>query len=433
MKYSKFNKTYNFDDRICIYNSRTGKVLKIQKEEIAKNILEVKSVTENIEDTLLKNGFWVRDTDNEEDIWQLEYSEMAMDNTLQLVLLPTEMCNFRCRYCYGRFPKTIMSTQVQEGIINYLKKNINQYKALNISWFGGEPLLFPNIITELSRQMIELCRYRNIAFFSSMTTNGYFLEENIFKQMLDDKISLFMITIDGFEEIHNQNRCLTNGEGTFKRIISNLRQIRDNIKTSHFRIRIRINVTRELLPRLKDFIEFLYVEFGEDKRFNFIFVAASDYGGESIKKIGNSLMHSFDEVYDTLIESPYRLDYTGFAGQLNANLCYAGKRNAYIIKPNGLISKCTVLDEDTAIIGSLDKSGRMELDKSKLARWIIRKMDEESRCMSCIRKSECNRACPLIYNFKETIDCTCDCINEEKIVQLITMDDCKRYNQVIEI
>ena len=370
---------------------------------------------------------------DEDAIAKMQFNERVMDNTLKFVLLPTELCNFRCRYCYGQFPKYVMSEDTQNGIIKYLKRNIMSHKALNISWFGGEPLLYPGIITNLSQKMIDLCRTRNKPYFSSITTNGYLLNQDVFHQMLNNKISLYMVTLDGFEELHNKNRKLQNGNGTFSTILSNLRNIRDNERSASFRIRIRVNVTTELIPELSDFIDFLYEEFGNDKRFNFIFVAASDYGGDEIKKMEKSILHSFDQVYDELINAPNRLDCTGFAGQLLPNICYAGMRNAYIIKANGTVSKCTVSYEDFSEVGVLHSDGNMLLDQSKLAKWVNREMSPQSSCAKCDRRGECDRACPLVYNFKKSIDCTCSCINVEKIVQLISMDNTRKYNQVIEI
>ena len=35
---------------------------------------------------------------------------------LQLILMPTEQCNFRCTYCYESFSNGRMSQEVQDGV-----------------------------------------------------------------------------------------------------------------------------------------------------------------------------------------------------------------------------------------------------------------------------------------------------------------------------
>ena len=42
-----------------------------------------------------------------------------------------------------------MSEETQNAIISYVKKQIQNYDGLRISWFGGEPLLRMDIIRRL--------------------------------------------------------------------------------------------------------------------------------------------------------------------------------------------------------------------------------------------------------------------------------------------
>ena len=46
---------------------------------------------------LLRHGFLVEPDTDERGLARLRYLDQAMDNTLDLTVLPTEQCNFRCR------------------------------------------------------------------------------------------------------------------------------------------------------------------------------------------------------------------------------------------------------------------------------------------------------------------------------------------------
>jgi len=430
--YAKIIKKDNTE--FFVHNSLTGKIAKINnlsvKDMIEKNELDLDN---NIIKELIEDKFIVDENFDEDSIFKLHKLEDISNNFLQLIILPTESCNFRCRYCYSDFNSGKMSTDTQEGIIKYVKKNIQRYSGLNIYWFGGEPLLTQDIIENLSVELIDICHSRNKPYFAGITTNGYYLTQDVFKKLLGYRINMYMITLDGFENVHDYNRKLANNGGTFKVIFENLRNIKNNISSGSFKIRIRVNVTKELLPSLKDFIGFLYEEFANDNRFDFYFVAVTNYGGEAIKNIKDSLLDSFDSVYDTMISSDKRLNYSFYETMLKSGLCYAGKRNSYVIKPNGKIGKCTVSDNDFNDLGYIDKDGSMILDREKLARWVNYKRSKASKCASCPENKECTDfACPLVHNFSSEIDCGKEFINVSKIVELLATDKSRKYNCVKE-
>ena len=60
---------------------------------------------------------------------------------LQLILLPTEQCNFRCTYCYEDFAIGRMTPEVVSGVKNLIDRRADGLSHLQLSWFGGEPTL----------------------------------------------------------------------------------------------------------------------------------------------------------------------------------------------------------------------------------------------------------------------------------------------------
>jgi hypothetical protein len=68
---------------------------------------------------------------------------------LELTLSPTEKCNFRCVYCYEYSSIGRMRPAVVSGVRNLILRRAAGRKTLQISWFGGEPLLAYDIVTEI--------------------------------------------------------------------------------------------------------------------------------------------------------------------------------------------------------------------------------------------------------------------------------------------
>src|SRR3979490_3029402 len=88
---------------------------------------------------------------------------------LELIILPTERCNFRCTYCYEDFKLGKMSRKVVDAIKLLLAARVNDLHSLQLSWFGGEPLLAKEIILEVNNFSKEL--YAQSHYSSSITTN----------------------------------------------------------------------------------------------------------------------------------------------------------------------------------------------------------------------------------------------------------------------
>src|SRR5437588_4230223 len=132
-------------------------------------------------------------------ISQSEQLRHFSSNYLNLIILPTEACNFRCTYCYETFENKKMPRPVVTGIKSLIDRRGDDLDELEISWFGGEPLLAFGIITDICGHAIKVAKLKEFDFSSSMTTNGYFLDGKCFSTCLEHGIRRFQISLDGDE------------------------------------------------------------------------------------------------------------------------------------------------------------------------------------------------------------------------------------------
>src|ERR1041384_6711550 len=104
----------------------------------------------------------------------IEFSKLIDHKTQELIILPTEKCNFRCTYCYEDFSIGKMKLETRESIKKFIKKRAPLLDKLNISWFGGEPLLAKDIVLDISSYAHKCSQeYDELEFNAGMTTNGY--------------------------------------------------------------------------------------------------------------------------------------------------------------------------------------------------------------------------------------------------------------------
>ncbi len=115
----------------------------------------------------------------------------------------TYLCNGRCRHCYSAkgkdiFPKHINKSQALEVVRKIGKK----YSPESIMTFGGESLLFPEIVYSIHKAAMNVgIPYRSII------TNAYWSKdakkiEEIAKNLAEAVVNEIIISVDTFHQKH---------------------------------------------------------------------------------------------------------------------------------------------------------------------------------------------------------------------------------------
>lgn len=378
---------YNSLGEYVILNSYDNRVLKASKEQskLYETAFETQEAEEQIMKQLLDNNILYDDAETEIDSCDKLYEDFLNKyKDLHLVILPTDNCNFRCTYCYEIHEKRVILPEVQEGIINFVKDNIQNYNALRVEWFGGEPLCQKGIINDLTRQLRSICSEHKKPYYSSMTTNGYLLDYETFKIMhKKNHVMRYQITLDGTAESHNIQRGLVDGSPSFDTIVKNLKDIRDNCKSPIVSIAIRCNITGEVLKHFDEYVKFLIDEFGEDPRFELIWKIAWDVGSGVCKDFCEQ--KSLHTILGEQKEKGLRFGTNMRQFFRYGNICYASNRNSFVIGTDGTIYKCTIaFDAPVNHVGKLHQNGEMELDMDKYNYWTHRKANiDHELCDKC--------------------------------------------------
>ncbi|HZZ93044.1 MAG TPA: radical SAM protein [Usitatibacter sp.] len=313
----------------------------------------------------------------------------------ELIMLPTEKCNFRCTYCYEDFELGKMSRTLQSGIERFLARRIPDLEQLRFSWFGGEPLLAKDVILRLAAFATERCSERGVAFSGSLTTNGYLLNPKLAKDLISLNQKFYQISLDGWAEQHDKTRRRADGRGTFDVIWANLigmSQLRED-----FRVQIRVHISRQNLESVEVLLNKLGETLGHDPRFYLDFQHIRDLGGagsknvvdpftaQEIRLLEGRLLDIFKAAHvrddrssrdiasegGTATSDEPRQIHGGVSTAGPAYICYATKPNSILIRSNGRIGKCTVAFSDPRNdLGYLSDEGELVINNAKLAPWI---------------------------------------------------------------
>lgn len=342
-KLSKFNYYQVFNNELLLFNTLNG------PNSLCKftNILELNNNLEKLNEKEIKKlvdrGIIINDDIDECNLLEKRFYEFLYPNDFEFIVNVTENCNFLCKYCFESHEKIIIDTKTEENICSYILKNIDKYNKINISWFGGEPLLYINKIEAMSNELLRICKNYRRKYSASITTNGYLLNIENFEKLLNLKVNLFQITLDGIESIHDYQRPLVNGGKSFETIINNLMQIK-NSKHKGFRIIIRSNITRKIMPHIEEYLSLLEELSHNDDRFCVMIFNVGEWSDNLGSDIKNDLLKDYDvikSIYENVIDTNRKINFLFPLHYLSCG-CNIARNNRYLVRPDGSLYKCSV-------------------------------------------------------------------------------------------
>jgi uncharacterized protein len=299
-----------------------------------------------------------------------------------IILYPTEACNFRCVYCYEEHAPKAMPVGVIEAIKKLIRRRMEDLDALTIGWFGGEPLLAIRAIDEISSFILaERKAFPGLAYKAHMSTNGYLLSREMFVHLCELGVSHFQVSLDGDADEHDKTRILGNGGGTFDRIWNNLVAISET-DVGSAQILLRVHVLPSNTGSLPRLIEKINSAFGRDPRFKVFLKLICDLGECAMGKDNMFVEKDYEKIskpyYDMLAA-----EEMGYKVSEDA-ICYASMANSFAIRADGTIEKCTVaLGEHRNLVGKLNEDGTVEMDNEKMYPWIQGLISQDDRWLKC--------------------------------------------------
>src|SRR5262249_57658684 len=192
-------------------------------------------------EVLTENGFFVSDyAADRRALDEYFHSVKHSAEELHITVLTTLQCNFACGYCYqgdredfNQFAeKMTLETSARVGawIANELDR-LRPSKFV-MTFFGGEPLLNLPVVYDLADRTWAATQARDIPQSLSVITNGLLLTTDVVDRLVPRGLRGVKITLDGDRATHDRMRPLRGGQGTFDRIIENIRKVADRTRIS---------------------------------------------------------------------------------------------------------------------------------------------------------------------------------------------------------
>ncbi len=390
MKKSRYNYISAISDSCSlIYNTASDKIVLLSNELVSlftndnQSCDLIRKIHPAFFQELVLGEMLVPDDVNEyENIVNHLLLEQEQSNPIHITINPTLDCNFRCWYCYEEHLQgSCMTIDMLDAIQRLLLKIIQQdsQRRIVISFFGGEPLLY---YTKIVKKIITYIKDVNKAYGRIidfyMTSNGYLLTEKVINDLKNiDCYVDFQIPIDGAEYFHDKIKFLSSGQGTYAKVLRNIKYAVQN----KFPVTVRCNYTNDSIESFRevadDFIQ--YTSF-ENLEFKFHRV----WQEKNTKLLQNKLKGVVEYFTEAGLRSD---DNVGSKG-----LCYADKRDSVVINYNGELYKCTARNFDkTNCIGLLNSDGELIFNDRYYERLDCKYKSKQ--CADCIIFPICMQTC----------------------------------------
>lgn len=408
MMLSKYNVVFDYNEKKYIFNTHSLAIVEIDNailNSISNNIN-----AESDEKTILtNNGMIVNSADEEyleikNDYWQTICSNKAM----YLSIMPTLNCNLRCPYCFEHHSNCNMSDRVADSIISIIDNKIKNdgLESLKIDWYGGEPTLRMDIISDLSTKVQDLCRKNNITYLSTITTNASLMNEEKAKQLKEAGVSFMQITIDGPKDVHDTRRIGADGSPTFDTIIDFIKQYKNQ-----FDIVIRINIDKTNENAVDRLLVFLAENNLNDVRIAIKGVVSSEERDVSDTELsGKELSDLILEKYKYAAELGLNPVVFSYFDSPSNFFCIVDCLNQFIITPDGRLFKCgeSYLPHDPGYVGQIDLDNQtLDIDELQANIW-TKDPFADTACADCEILPMCYGGCQMKRNVKKIAPCNTD-------------------------
>ena len=385
---SNYNFCVNYLDKIVYFNGISKVAFAVNEKEhlFFQEQFNNLDIFESKYPTLLKlfvDNFFIKDCAfNELDyIRFLNRKDIFLNNMYRITINPTLECNFKCWYCFEEHPKGYLSEDLQNKIIQHVEYVAKHrlVKGIDLSWFGGEPLLyFETIVQPMSEKIQIICNKYGILFNNHATTNAYLIDSKMIDKFKKIKLNSFQITLDGDEERHNKIRN-EKGKPSFQSIIDNINSICENMVDAN--IILRINYDDVTLKKIHPVFNY----FDKENRkkisisFNRVWQTVKNIDERNEKDQENSALLNI--LLSECIEMGYDVSFPDDV-RTTFRRCHADKYWHAEINYDGKLFKCGV-DYSEESQGEFTDDGRIEWSREVCASIYGNATFENDMCIPC--------------------------------------------------
>lgn len=153
-------------------------------------------------------------------------------NKFNLTLNITQLCNLHCHYCAaggdGTYGDPVVQISVQKTLpqIERLMSRLSPGGEFNITFLGGEPLMYPQALKSIAVFTRELAERIGVITQFQIITNATLITHEVL-DLLTPLRPTVTVSLDGPPEINDNQRPQKNGDSSTEKALAGLKLLLD--------------------------------------------------------------------------------------------------------------------------------------------------------------------------------------------------------------
>jgi uncharacterized protein len=347
-----------------------------------------------------------------------------------LILLVTDDCNLRCRYCYARGgeKKEYMSWETARKAVDYVAASSKSFK---IQFSGGEPLLNFSLV----KRVIEYVKMRWGSATFQLQTNGTLINLDLARELKTLRVRPG-VSLDGPLDLNDHLRPFVGGEGSTSAVIRGLQFL----AAEGIRVGLTTVLTAEsvqTLPQLVDWAAYagnvygisldLFRPLGRGVKTDLFIpdlnllesqVRAALLRADQLVRLGGPRVR-FRELE--------RLRYQITRGVVREEYCYATTGQCMAAVPDGSVYPCaSLMLLPHFYLGNINEQNFSLAEAVAGKEWIGRKAEMMTGCRDCPDRHLCGGGClARSYAYTGRVDKPYegDCTLKKTFMDWVRQDD----------
>lgn len=385
-KKSQYNYVCKTQTGYLIYNTLYNSLSRLSEDEY-EYYMSGKLKNKEVLQSFLEQGIFVDGNIDELERYNLysRYAREYIELRPNITVTPTMECNARCFYCYEEGVRCgKMKDSDAKKIVQFIK-TLDYSKGIELTWFGGEPLMNQAWMDTLSEQL----RAENIEFSSFIITNGSLIKDDILTKMVNQwNIKSIQITLDGcVDEYALRKAYIDQDENIYYKILRDIGKLTKVGIEVQIRMNIDRNNTESILQAVED-IHQLYKSNPKVKCYPAFLTGTKTPMSEREKIDFIKRMIEVSEGIFDVNEILYKYPRT--------MACYYNQSNAYSIDAQGDVFICEhMLGHSKQAIGNIKNIANIERRIREVA-------GQRIECQKCVFLPKCYGGCIDTYNSGES-------------------------------
>ena len=410
------------DGKVLLHNVVTGQLIVAEQDE-AEMLDKLPMTYSPVMEQLVTEHYLVPDNyDEHQQVKNLRTVLNRLDEAQRYpgittyTILTTTACNARCYYCYEQGSKTVtMSEQTADDVVTFIKEHCGLEKKVFITWFGGEPTLASNRITQICKGLQQ----EGIQYQSKIVTNGYLFDEQMVAEAKELwKLDFAQICVDGTEKNYNYIKAFVGvKDNPYQRVMRNIQLLLN----AGIKVKLRMNYDLGNYEDFKPLVE----EIKERFHGNFLLLVSEhpiigvypDHDGKVLHGSDSWFEDSIIELNDIAINAGLvRIDDQ--LPCLNYRLCMAARDYAVTITPEGNLVRCPERFDASQVTGNI-KQGIT--DQELILSW--KRVADCEKCNECVLFPKCVTVANCLTSSL--------CMNYKKWIKEISAQAVWQYNHLM--